>query len=199
MVRPRHKTKHADSRRQQLLEASARLFAARGYIGTSIRDIASEVGMLPGSLYYHFKSKEDLLLAVHGQGVSHIFDAVRRALDDCSPEPWARLEAASAAHLKALCENNHYALIVTPNFMREFDEPLRQQIIAQRDSYEKMFRALIDEVLLPEDVNPGYLRLSLFGALNWVTTWYRPGGDSLDKIARKIIDLYRRPLDTRNL
>ncbi|MBB4212645.1 TetR family transcriptional regulator [Rhodothalassium salexigens DSM 2132] len=68
------------SRRQALLDAAANLFVAKGYAGTSIRDIAAAVDMLPGSVYYHFASKERLLLAVHREGVAHFTAEVEAAL-----------------------------------------------------------------------------------------------------------------------
>ena len=55
----------ADNRLPVVLEAAARLFAQRGYAATSMRDIAQAASMLPGSLYYHFAAKEDLLAAVY--------------------------------------------------------------------------------------------------------------------------------------
>ena len=54
----------ADNRLTVVLEAAAGLFAQRGYAATSMRDIAQAAAMLPGSLYYHFAAKEDLLAAV---------------------------------------------------------------------------------------------------------------------------------------
>jgi AcrR family transcriptional regulator len=92
----------SDNRREDLLDASARLFGAHGYASTSVRDIANAVGMLPGSLYYHFKSKEELLLAVHREGVDHINKAVQEALATAGEDPWDRLEAVSVAHRTAL-------------------------------------------------------------------------------------------------
>ena len=61
---------HIDSRLPQVLNAAARLFGARGFDGTSVRDIARAVGMLPGSLYCHFATKEDLYRRV----VQQIFE-----------------------------------------------------------------------------------------------------------------------------
>ena len=59
----------SDNRVSTLLDAAARLFAEKGYVATSMRDIAQDCGMLPGSLYYHFAAKEDLLVAVYERGV----------------------------------------------------------------------------------------------------------------------------------
>ena len=70
----------ADSRRAQLLEEAARLFGAKGYAHTSMRDIAAAFGILPGSLYHHFASKDALFVAVYAEGVDRIQAAVAAAV-----------------------------------------------------------------------------------------------------------------------
>ena len=72
------RTPRQDNRRLQLLDAAARLFNDRGFHATSMRDIAKEVGMLSGSIYYHFQSKEEMLLAVYEQGMQRIAEEVDR-------------------------------------------------------------------------------------------------------------------------
>ena len=67
-------------------------------------------GILPGSLYYHFKSKEDLFVTVHAEGFREINAAVDRALD-WRTDPWERLEAACAAHLAELVSGNEVAVV----------------------------------------------------------------------------------------
>ncbi len=186
-----------DSRRNELLEAAAHRFATRGYEGTSIRDIANDVGMLPGSIYYHFKSKEELLVAVHEQGVQQVMEAVRTAVDKAGEDPWDRLTAAAIAHLEALLGENAFSPVVTPQFTKSFDEPLRSTLIAQRDEYESYLVTLVRKLPVPTGTSRRLLRLSLLGSLNWTLTWYRPGGKKPATIARQMIDLYRKPLDPR--
>lgn len=185
----------ADNRRKQLLEVAADLFGNRGYARTSIRDIAAAVGMLPGSMYYHFKSKEDLLLAVHEQGVRLIMDAVDDALDHAPDDPWTRLEVAAQAHLKGLLTGGKFSMVVAPEFSRGVEEPLRSELIAQRDRYEQVFRDLVAALDLPAGVNRSLFRLGLLGSLNSVPNWYRPGGETSDAIASVMMDMLRRPLD----
>ncbi|MFD0387730.1 TetR/AcrR family transcriptional regulator [Tistrella bauzanensis] len=103
-----------NNRRDKLLQAAAHLFASQGYEATSMRDIASAVGMLPGSVYYHFPSKEDLFVAVHDEGVRQITDAVEAAIAGID-DPWDRLEAAAAGHMEALLADSGFASVVTPN------------------------------------------------------------------------------------
>ncbi len=184
-----------DSRRDQLLEAAARLFASRGYEGTSIRHIADAVGMLPGSIYYHFKSKEELLIAVHEQGVNQVKVAVERAIAEADRESWAQLTAAAEAHLEALLGDNPFSQVVTPQFTRSFEEPLRSTLISQRDEYEALFESLVKRLPIPRGTNRRLLRLALLGSLNWSLTWYHPGSKSPAAIAREMIDLYRKQLD----
>jgi AcrR family transcriptional regulator len=184
-----------ENKRRALLDAAAKCFGRRGFEGTSMRDIAAEVGMLSGSMYYHFASKDELLLAVHQQGVQHIKDAVERVVLGAPQNPWDRLEEACVGHLEALLGGNDYAQIVTPQFTHTLPLKLRNKLIEQRDAYEQMFAALVDAVALPRSVSARYLRLSLLGSLNWTLTWYHPGGDSPAQIARKMLQLFRIRLD----
>ncbi|MBI5910959.1 MAG: helix-turn-helix transcriptional regulator, partial [Betaproteobacteria bacterium] len=69
-----------DNRSPVVLDAAARIFAEHGYSGSSIREIAEACDMQPGSLYYHFAAKEDLLVAVYERGVEEIQAAVVEAV-----------------------------------------------------------------------------------------------------------------------
>jgi AcrR family transcriptional regulator len=182
----------ADNRQSRLLDQAARLFGSQGFHGTSIRDIVRTVDMLPGSLYYHFARKEDLLVAVYAEGVRRISERVEAAIAPAGTQPWGRLEAACIAHLAALLEEGDYAQVVIR--VRPDDVPLvALQLVELRDRYERVFSDLI--AALPE--RPGHdrkgLRLLLLGALNWSQTWYRTGGDDPHAIARRFVGLLREP------
>src|SRR5216684_1668811 len=88
-----------DNRRVRLLDAAAKLFSERGFHGTSMRDIAKAVDMLSGSIYYHFDSKDEMLLAVYEEGMRRVAETVDAAVISAN-QPWDRLEAACAAHLR---------------------------------------------------------------------------------------------------
>jgi AcrR family transcriptional regulator len=182
-----------DNRRQQLLDVAARLFRERGYHVTSMRDIAHEVGMLSGSIYYHFSSKEDLLLAVYEEGLRHIAEQVDAAVAGQST-PWERLEAGCTAHLEALLELSDYTQVMIRVLPPEGGK-VAERLLELRDQYEARFRELIGALALPEDADRRYLRLLLMGGLNWSHVWYRPGGDTPAIIAHRMIDLLRQRLD----
>lgn len=180
-----------DNRQSRLLDEAARLFGIRGFEGASIRDIVRAVDMLPGSLYYHFARKEDLLIAVYAEGVRRITERVESAVAARSG-PWDRLEAACVAHLGALLEEGDYAQVVIR--VRPDDVPaVAPQLVAMRDGYERLFAGLIAALPSRRDRDPKSLRLLLLGALNWSQTWYRPGQDDPHVIARRFVGLLREP------
>lgn len=182
-----------DNRRQQLLDVAARLFRERGYHVTSMRDIAREVGMLSGSIYYHFPSKEEMLLAVYEEGLRHIAERVDAAVGR-QQTPWERLEAGCTAHLEALLELSDYTQVMIRVLPPEGGK-VAERLLELRDRYEARFRDLIDALALPEPADRRYLRLLLMGGLNWSHVWYHPGGDTPAIIAHRMIDLLRRRLD----
>lgn len=146
--------------------------AAKGYDGTSMRDIANAVGMLPGSLYYHFPSKEALFLALHERVVAEMQDRVAQALLGHA-DPWDRLDAAAEAHLEGLLATGNLVAVVSPEFLDKRAD-IREAICAQRHGYEEIFRDLFRALDLPASIDRNLLRLLLLGSLNWVPIWFDP-------------------------
>ena len=185
--------RRAHSRLPQLLDEAARAFASRGFAAASVREIVGPIGMLPGSLYCHFATKEALLVAVYKEGVERISAAVDAAIAPLT-EPWARLEAGCIAHLASLLDQTDYSQVVIR--VRPSDAPaVADELVALRDRYETRWAALIAALPLTRSASRSDLRLFLLGALNWSQTWYREeGGSSPAKIARRFVGLLRSGL-----
>lgn len=179
-----------DNRRAALLAAAARHFARGGFEAASMRDIAREVGMLAGSMYYHFASKEALIEDVYALGVGQVTQSADRALAGVRGA-WPRLEAACVGHLEALLADSPFARVMTADLSR-LPAGLRRRLVTQRDAYEQRFVALLGALRLPPDIDRRLLRLHLLGALNWTPTWYRPGGATPAAIARALVRSIRR-------
>ena len=158
-----------------------------------MRDIAADAGMQVGSIYYHFPSKLELMVAVHDHGIEQLRASVVAAIEG-TDDPWARLERACAAHLETLLEGADYYRALIRALPAEADE-LRDALIRGRDSYEAIFARLIDALPLPSDVDRQGLRLMLLGAVNWSHTWYRKGGKQPTEIAVEFVGLLRRQLE----
>ncbi len=182
--------RRGNSRLPQLLDEAARAFAGRGFAAASVREIVGPVGMLPGSLYCHFATKEALLLAVYKEGVERISAAVDTAVSPLA-DAWPRLEAACVAHLSSLLDQTDYSQVVIR--VRPSDAPaVADELIALRDSYEARWTQLIADLPLGRAVNRGDLRLFLMGALNWSQTWYRDdGASSPARIAKRFVGLFK--------
>jgi TetR/AcrR family transcriptional regulator, cholesterol catabolism regulator len=189
----RNRAARQDSRRSDLLDAAAKLFRERGYHDTSMRDVAGAAGMLAGSIYYHFESKEDMLLAVYETAMRRAAEAVDEAMAR-ETDPWKRLVAACSAHLEAMLSQTDYVQVMIRVLPRDGGK-VAARMITLRDGYEAKFKRAIEELDLPANINRGMLRLMLLGALNWSQVWYRPGRDSPEVIAGHFLDILRRQLD----
>jgi AcrR family transcriptional regulator len=186
------RTPRADNRLPLILDAAARLFRAQGFHGTSVRDIVRAVDMLPGSLYYHFPTKEALLAAVYAEGVRRISEAVTGAIAR-KRDPRERLEAACIAHLEALLQESDYAQVVIR--VLPADAPsVAAELVRLRDGYESLWVDLVQDLPLARGVDRPSIRLMLLGALNWSQTWYRRGRDSPRTIAKRFVQLLQEPL-----
>ncbi len=180
----------SDNRIEAVLDAAAHLFAERGYAGTSMRDIAEACDMLPGSIYYHFAAKEDLLAAVYERGVHELGAAVETAAGR-DRDPWLRLEAACAAHLETILRRSDYAQVLIRVLPRDVP-PVSGRLKALRAEYEGAFRELVAALPLPADADRKSLRLMLLGALNWSRFWFNPAGrDTPRSVARKFVNLLK--------
>ncbi|MGC4253126.1 MAG: TetR/AcrR family transcriptional regulator [Sphingobium sp.] len=176
-------------RRRQILEIAAQLFARKGYRGTSMRDIGEQAGVLGGSLYHHIRSKDALFVELHNAALDAAADRIARAMAD-KQEPWSRLEAACEALLEIQLDPDSLTLPMMNDF-REVPETVRQELIARRDSFEGMFRSMVDELPLPADFDRSIYRNLLLSLLNSAGGWYRPGRMTPREIGRQIAAIFR--------
>lgn len=191
---PHSGQRQRNNRLEQLLDAAASHFAAKGYRETTIRGISGTIEMLPGSVYYHFPSKHELLLAVYEEGVRRMLRRLEAAPGTRSPDPWKRVEATLVAHLDAILDQSDYARVliaVRPDQVPEVSGELR----ALRDQYETHFAKTIADLPLPRGTDRRMLRLMLIGAANWAQIWYDPRGQSPAQIGKAFVDLLRKPLE----
>jgi TetR/AcrR family transcriptional regulator, cholesterol catabolism regulator len=180
------------ARRTELTRAAARLFAEKGYHGTSVGDLAEALGVQKGSLYSHIESKADLLWEVAAEGAA----AFHAALDSV-PEDGPvveRIRAALRAHLHVVGAQLDVATV----FVREWrylEGERRERFLAERRRYEERFRALFREGRelgeLRTDLDDGTAALLALSAANWAYTWLRPGVDTdalADRFTALLVD-----------
>jgi TetR/AcrR family transcriptional regulator, cholesterol catabolism regulator len=177
------------SRRSQLTREAARLFAERGYHGTSIGDLAKSMGVQKGSLYAHISSKQDLLYETMREGA----DAFHAALDAIPDELPAteKIRLALRGHLRVVAEQLDVATV----FVREWrylEGERREEILSERRRYEDRVRALFREGRelgeLRTDLDDATAALLTLSAANWAYTWLQPGRDT-DELADRFYAL----------
>jgi AcrR family transcriptional regulator len=179
-----------DERRSHILLGAAELFVKHGYSGTSIRDIARQAGLLPGSVYHYFPAKEDLFIAVHREGFRQLITRVEEAIRQ-EKDPWRRIELACAAHIEAAVGDNSIHKITGTGLFSIHEQGLQRRLKADREHYDQIFRQLVSELGLPRTMDRTLFRLTLLGALNWARVWYRSGKKTPREIARTMIAIFR--------
>jgi len=167
------------SRRDELTRVAARLFAERGYDGTSLADVAEAVGLQKASLYHHIQTKEDLLWEVAWAGA----EAFHGALDGVpNDEPATeKIRLALRAHLRVVAHQLDAATVFTREW-RSLTGARRERFVAERRRYEERIRDLFREGLdggeLRSDLDVSAATLMFLSAANWAYTWLRPGVDT---------------------
>lgn len=167
------------TRRAELAEIAARLFAERGYHGTSMGDIAEAMGVQKGSLYSHTESKQQLLYDVVRAGA----DAFHAALDVVAEDAHAveRIRQALRGHLGVVAEQLDIATVFTREW-RYLEGALRDEFVAERRRYEERWRDLFREGVergeLRVDLRSSDAALLVLSAANWAYTWLRAETDT---------------------
>lgn len=191
-IQPKDTEADADigsDRRRQILEIAARIFARKGYSGTSMRDIGQQAGVLGGSLYHHIKSKDALFVELHNAAL----DAAARRIDAAiAPhgDPWDRLEAACAELLEIQLDPDSLTLPMMNDF-RAVPDDVRRALIDRRDLFERQFADIVAALPLSPAIDRSIYRNLLLSQLNSAADWYRPGRLTPGGIAAQIAAIFR--------
>lgn len=183
-------------RQRIILNAAAELFSTQGFDRTTIRDIASQAGLLPGSVYHYFSSKEELYMAVHQEGFRSVMLQMRAATHEVD-DPWERLKRAFTVHINGMVGGSAVDRLTGHSLALTGHPRLLDMIRADRDAYEDVIKALIAQLPLKPRVNRTLLRLQLLGAMNWVYVWYHEGKLSPEQIAEQMIDMLRLGVESQ--
>jgi len=185
--KPRKQPAQNGNRREDLLRVCARLFREKGFDGTSIRDISQAADMHSGSPFYHFKTKQDMLVAVMEQGLTEGLRHLE-AVAALKLAPQEKFKRLVRVHLETICGDGHDFIPVMLYDWRSLTPTNRRRVIALKDRYDALWQKVTDD-LQAQGIMGGdaqLARLFTFGVLNWTARWYRAGGrKSLDEIAEE--------------
>jgi TetR/AcrR family transcriptional regulator, cholesterol catabolism regulator len=177
------------TRRQEVVRTAARLFAERGFHGTSMGDIAEAMGVQKGSLYSLTESKQALLADAVREGA----DAFHAALDGVAGSAMGveRVREALRGHLRVVAGQLDVATVFTREW-RYLEGPARNEFVAERRRYEERWRTLfrdgVERGELRVDLDAEAATLLVLSAANWAYTWLQPGTDT-DELADRFTAL----------
>ncbi|MGD0992856.1 MAG: TetR/AcrR family transcriptional regulator [Gemmatimonadales bacterium] len=192
-----------DRRRENLLAVAARVFAARGYDRTTMRDLSRASHMSLAGMYYYVRGKEDLLFEIERGCFERVREGAERALADASG-PEERLQAFIrhhvqffATHMAEMKVLSHEAESLTGAPLEEVRKLKRAYV----DLCEELL-ARLEEQNGGERVNRHVATYALFGMMNWIYTWYDPEGsvgalELADSICRLFLNGYAAEVQVR--
>jgi AcrR family transcriptional regulator len=182
-------------KKREILDAASRVFRRRGLHASGMREIAAELGMAVGNLYYYFKDKGELLAFVQEEALAGLLELAARV---------RATDLRADAQLLLLIEG-HVVLLneTTPGSLAHLEvealgERWRKAIQERRDAYERTYREVIEAGVAAgvfRRTDPKVAALAVLGAANWTVKWFRPdGAKSAGEIGRECAEILVRGL-----
>jgi len=172
-------TSPAQSRRAELLELAATMFADRGLRATTVRDIADSAGILSGSLYHHFKSKEQMVEEVLRDFLDWLFGRYEEILDS-ETDPLRRVEGLFMASFEAI-EHRHAQVVIYQDEAKRLSALPQFAFVDERNREQRTMWVNILKQGVAEGCFSADLDVDLIYRFirdtTWVSVrWYQPGG-----------------------
>ncbi|MGE2714649.1 TetR family transcriptional regulator KstR2 [Mycolicibacterium litorale] len=181
------------TRRDELLELAATMFAERGLRATTVRDIADSAGILSGSLYHHFSSKEEMIDEVLRGFLDWLFERYRQIVET-QPNPLERLKGLFMASFEAIATRHAQVVIYQDEAKRLSSQPRFSYVEERNREQRKMWIEVLNQ-----GIAEGYFRPDIDVDLiyrfirdtTWVSVrWYQPGGPlSAEEVGRQYLSI----------
>jgi AcrR family transcriptional regulator len=163
---------------QAIVAAAAGLFARNGFGATSLEDIADQLGVTKGALYYHVKNKEEILRLIYLTVLTASEEPLRRIVESDLP-PLEKLRRAIEHHTDVAADRSP-AMTVFYREQPHLSGPFAREIILRKKAYERYFERIIEEGqaagLLKAHLDPKIATFGLLGMCNWLSQWYKASG-----------------------
>ncbi|MFJ6095627.1 TetR family transcriptional regulator [Williamsia muralis] len=178
-------------------EAAAKLFYTHGYEATSLRGVASEVGIQVGSLYNHISSKEQLLSDIMLSVMDELLEGMHAAIDDASLSAVERFKAAVDCHIRFHAEHAREVFIGNSE-LRSLGPDDLKAVLGKRSEYDRLFNQLVKAVAKETGADILDAKLQTYSIIaqgSHVSSWYKPRGPkSLDKVVSTYTTMALRQL-----
>lgn len=171
-------------KKEEIILSAVKIMNQKGHQRATMEEIAAELQMTKGALYYYFKNKEDLIFRCHELVLEQAIEELRETFHSISSIE-ERLRQMIAIHVKyAVKEKESFNMIIKPD--ETFSKDHLHPILKKRNEYEGWFDRVILAGVESGDFHitePKIARMMLLGALNWIQQWYKKEGDkSLEEL-----------------
>lgn len=178
-----------DEKLETILRTAAGIFAEKGYHQASIRDIARATNISLSGLYYYFSSKEELLFLIQDRAFGTLVRDLERQLEGVE-DPHRRIRILIENHLRYFVANMAEMKVLSHEGDSLTGE-LRSRVNTKKRRLADIAAGILADLRPGSDFDPRVATFSLFGMMNWLYTWYRPGRDvSVDQLAEQMSRLY---------
>ena len=185
-------TTHHDEKLQKILEQAARIFAEKGFDGTSIREISRATGMSLAGLYYYFRTKEELLCLIQERCLVTLLENARK-IQESEKNPREKIALFVHNHLGFFLHNMNEMKVMSREDTA-LTADYEKRILDLKRRYLKALVDLVEELQRHERVRKLNVRvaaLALFGMMNWIYTWYNPRRDpSLRPLIEQMLRIF---------
>ena len=176
-IRPALRARY-EARRSEVVATAAKLFAERGYDGTSMSELTAATGLAAGGLYHYIEGKDDLLIAICDELLEPLLKRAREIVATEAP-PVDQLRELVAAWVAHVVAHRHHMLVFTQERQAIERQPRWRHVRAQRKAFEK----ILDDVLARGErggsmtfADRRLSLLALLGMVNYTPQWVRPSG-----------------------
>jgi len=184
-----------DDRREAILRSVANVLRNSRLSSLTIKQVADELGMTKGNLYYYFKDKQDILYRCHLRSVENSLRALSEA-QALGRSPSEKLRILLVRHIRGIIDDGFGSILQTD--LENIRPSQRKKYIAKRDELERGVRLLIEDGVRAGEFTCADVKLTGFailGGINWIPKWYRPSGPfTSTEISEHMADYYLRGL-----
>ena len=172
-------TERKKSRQEEVYATAAKLFATRGYHATRMQDIADELGMLKGSLYYYFDSKEDLIVKITSGRIEELYEAINAIVQTKYP-PTQKLTLAIDEHIRFFQDHVHIYTIFVREQLANINDGTATSADVMNKKYQNLFRQILQEGIdageFSAEIDTQIIMRGILGMCNYTWAWYDPKG-----------------------
>lgn len=180
-----------EERRALILETAASRFEAKGYAGTSVDEIARELGITKAAVYHYWGSKEELLAGIQDRALALLREKLDRLDEEDSPYE-THFEATVAAYIDAVLENKSFVSVLLRDFVSSERTRERQR------AFRHQCREMLEREIAAGNIrasDPEVLTLAIVGLCSTIASWYEPAGKLRpEEVKRVYLDLITRGL-----